>query len=46
MLYNDALKAGLEGRMEVQGLFTRLLPQTDGQLDRAARDGLVPNALL
>ena len=46
MLYHDALKAGLEGRMEVQGLFTSLLPQTDAQLYRAARDGLIPDALL
>ena len=46
MLYHDANKAGLEGRMEVRGLFTSLLPQTDAQLYRAARDGLIPDALL
>ena len=32
--------------MEVRGLFTSLLPQTDAQLYRAARDGLVPDGLL
>ena len=46
MLYRDTLKAGLEGRMEVRGLLTSLLPQTDAQLYRAARDGLIPDALL
>ena len=46
MLYHNALKAGLEGRMDVWGLFTSLLPQTYAQLYRAARDGLVPDALL
>ena len=46
MLYRDTLKAGLEGRMEVRGLLTSLLPQTDAQLCRAARDSLVPGALL
>ena len=46
MLYHDEIKAGLERRMEVRGLFTSLLPQTDAQLYRAARDGLVPDALL
>ena len=45
-LHHDALKAGLEGRMEVRGLLTNLLPPKDAKLYRAARDGLVPDALL
>jgi hypothetical protein len=32
--------------MEVRGLFTSLLPPADAQNYRAARDGLVPDALL
>ena len=46
MLYHDEIKAGLERRMEVRGLFTSLLPPADAQNYRAARDGLVPDALL
>ena len=45
ILYNDALKAGLEGRAEARRLFTSLLPQTDARLYRDACDGLVPDAL-
>ena len=42
----DAIRAGIEGRTEVRGLFSSLLPPANARRHREERDGLVPHALL
>ena len=46
LFYGDAMRAGVEGRMEPHGLFADLLPAPVGHQRRARREGLVPDAIL
>lgn len=46
LFYGDAVRAGVEGRMEPHGLFADLLPAPVGHQRRARREGLVPDAVL
>ena len=46
VIYGDILRAGIEGRTEVRGLFSSLLPPANARCHRGRRDGLVPDALL
>ena len=45
-IYGDTIRAGIEGRTEVRGLFSSLLPPANARRHREERDGLVPDALL
>jgi len=46
VIYRDTIRAGIEGRTEVRGLFSSLLPHANARRHREERDGLVPDALL
>ena len=46
VIYRDTIRAGIEGRTEVRGLFSSLLPPANARRHREERDGLVPDALL
>jgi len=46
LIYGDTIRAGIEGRTEVRGLFSSLLPPANARRHREERDGLVPDALL
>ena len=46
VIYGDATRAGIEGRSEVRGLFSSLLPPANARRHRGERDGLVPDVLL
>jgi len=46
VIYRDTIRAGIEGRTEVRGLFSSLLPPANARRHRESRDGLVPDALL
>jgi len=47
VIYSDTIRAGIEGRTEVRGLFSSLLPPANARRHRREdRDGLVPDALL
>ena len=46
VIYGDATRAGIEGRTELRGLFSSLLPLANARCHRRKRDGLVPDALL
>ena len=42
VIYRDAIRAGIEGRTEVRGLFSSLLPPANARRHREERDSLVP----
>jgi hypothetical protein len=46
VIYGDTIRAGIEGRAEVRGLFSSLLPPANARRHREERAGLVPDALL
>jgi len=46
VIYRDTIRAGIEGRTEVRGLFSSLLPPANARRHREDRDGLIPDALL
>ena len=46
VIYRDTIRAGIEGRTEVRGLFSSLMPPANALRHRESRDGLVPDALL
>ena len=46
VIYGDTIRAGIEGRTEVRGLFSSLLHPANARRHREERDSLVPDALL
>ena len=46
VIYGDTIRAGIEGRTELRGLFSSLLPPANARRHREERDGLVLDALL